>query len=156
MSKKNVGNSFGRRSGYDRRVISDSDYRDNEKRITTDQRKILDRRKHKRFQVKNPTYVKLRSETVEDVGQLLDISKGGISIRYNANGDKLRHFSELVIFSSSSIFSIDSIPFRTISDTDLTGESPFTPKNIKRYGLQFVNLTPSQTSKLDYFIRYYT
>jgi hypothetical protein len=136
-----------RRSGDDRRIGSD-------------RKTLTERRQHKRFQVKGLVFTKLWSEYekeyVEDMGQLLDISRGGLSVRCSEKTDKTGEYSGLGIFLSGDDFSIDKIPFKIISDTEMTSDSTFIKHTAWRYGLQFEELTPHQRDKLDYFLLNHT
>ena len=112
-----------------------------------------DRRKDERFQVKRFTFVKLWSESNEDIGQLLDISESGLSLRYFLKAQNPINFSQLGIFSPDCDLAIDGIPFRVISDTELPNGSPLDPIMFRRSGVQFGQLTPKQLSELDYFLK---
>jgi len=112
-----------------------------------------DRRKDERFQVKRFTFVKLWSESNEDIGQLLDISESGLSLRYFLKAQNPINFSQLGIFSPDCDLAIDGIPFRVISDTELPNGSPLDPIMFRRSGVQFGQLTPEQLSELDYFLK---
>ncbi len=145
----------GRRSYIERREFDDPNFSGIERRMIKDRRRVACRRENKRFQIKDFTFVKLWSESNEDIGELLDLSNRGLSLRYFVTGKNPSNFSELGIFSSESGLAVDGIPFRIISDTELD-ESPFGPKLFKRSGLQFGSLTPDQISKLDYFLKNFT
>jgi len=112
-----------------------------------------DRRKDKRFQVKRFTFVKLWSESYEDIGQLLDISKTGLSLRYFAKAQNPINFSQLGLLSSGCDLAIDGIPFSVVSDTELPNGSPLDPIIFRRSGVQFGQLTPEQLLELDYFLK---
>ncbi len=140
-----------RRSRRDPRVADGNIFIETDRRIHKDRRNGTGRRKHKRFQVKNFTFVKFRSESDEDVGQLLDISKGGLSLRYFVNSEKPKKFYKLDILLSGGDFIIAGIPFRTISDTELSDGLQFSPTFFRRSSVQFGHLTPKQIYKLDYF-----
>jgi hypothetical protein len=145
----------GRRSYIERRVFDDPNFGGIERRMIKDRRRVSCRRENKRFQIKDFTFVKLWSESNEDIGQLLDLSKRGLSFRYYVTGKNPSNFSELGIFSSGSGLAVDGIPFRIISDTELD-ESLFGPIIFRRSGLLFGPLTPDQISKLDYFLINFT
>jgi len=145
-----------RRAGLDRRVFLDPVYNGPERRGQQNRRSGTQRRKHKRYQVKDFTFVKLWSESDEDLGQLLDISSGGLALRYFASAGKPKNFNELGIFLSGDEFSIARIPFRTVSDTELADGLQFGSIDFRRSGLQFGHLTPDQRLKLDYFLDNYT
>jgi len=111
---------------------------------------------HQRFRAKDLTFVKLSSEHQEDIGQLLDISKEGLSLPYFSNDERSHNYSNLGIFVSGGNFTIDAIPFKTVSDNELAKGSPFSKINLRRYGVQFENLIPDQISKLDHFLKNHT
>lgn len=145
----------GRRSYIDRRVFNDPNFSGIERRMIKNRRGVACRRENKRFQLKDFTFVKLWSESNEDIGQLLDLSKSGLSLRYFVTGQNPSNFSELGIFSSSSGLAVDGIPFRIISDTELN-ESLFGPILFRRSGVHFGPLKPDQISKLEYFLKNFT
>lgn len=153
---KENNNIGGRRSGKDRRVLADPNYRGIERRISNDRRKGTMRRDYKRFRPKDLTFVKLNSEYEEDIGQLLDISKGGLSLRYFINEEKPRNYSDLGIFVSGGDFAVDWLPFKGVSDNVLKNNSMFSTILLRRYAVQFENLTPDQGAKLDYFLLNHT
>ncbi len=126
-------------------------FTETDRRIYKDRRSGIGRRKHERFKIKDFTFVKFRSESDEDVGQLLDISKGGLSLRYFVNTKKPKNFYKLDIFLSGGDFIIAGIPFKTISNTELSDGLQFSPTIFRRSSVQFGHLTPNQISKLDYF-----
>ena len=146
----------GRRSGSDRRVCADPGYRGTERRIARDRRKGIRQRKHPRFKAKDLTFVKLKFEKNEDIGQLLDISREGLSLRYFVSHEKEYNYSELGIFLSGGSFVVDNIGFKAVSDTKIAEGSPFSTIMFRRYGVQFVNLTPEQAAMLDFFLLNHT
>jgi len=99
----------------------------------------------KKWQAENTAYV-------EDDGDILY----SLSQEKIANEEKKRDYSELGIFLAGGNFTIDGIPFKTASDTALAERSPFSTLLFRRYGVQFQNLTPEQTSRLDYFLLNHT
>lgn len=143
---------LGRRLSFDRRVLADHDYKGIERRIKGERRKETLKRKYERYRAKDLTFVKLMSKSDVDIGQLLDISKGGLSLRYFINAEKSHDYSELGIFMSGDNFKIDHIPFRIVSDTILSSIPTFSKIILRRYGVQFENLTPKQAAKLDHFL----
>jgi len=153
---KENSNLGGRRSSQDRRVSADSNYKGIERRISGDRRKEAGRRIYKRFQAKDLTFVKLNSEYEEDLGQLLDISKGGLSLRYFKDEERSRSYTDLGIFMSGGDFAVDWIPFKGVADTVLKNNSLFNTILLRRYAVQFEDLTPDQAAKLDYFLLNHT
>jgi hypothetical protein len=153
QEKVDVG---GRRLGFNRRVSADDNWRGIERRINGDRRNGSRKRIHPRLQVKDLTFVKLNSESQTDAGQLLDISKAGLSLRYFIDENKSQNYSSLGIFLPDNDFMIDKIPFRIVSDTVLNSIKPYSSILFKRNSLQFENLTPDQETKLDYFLLNHT
>ena len=153
MLEKRIGKD--RRSGIDRRLCADPYDKGPERRIT-DRRSEIDKRKDIRYWVKDHILVNLRSESKSNLGQLLDISKGGLAFYYFANAKKPKNYSELGIFPSNDDFAIARIPCKTVSDTKMINESPFGTKILRRHSIRFENLTPAQKIKMDYFLRNYT
>jgi hypothetical protein len=149
-------NLEGGRLGLDRRVSADPNYKVFEKRITGDRRLGTRRRMHKRFRVKDLTFVKLNPENKENIGELLDISKGGLSLRYFVKEEAPRDYSDLGLFSSGGDLIIDEVLFSTVLDTELVNKMSYSTIRFRRYGVQFEELTSEQTAQLDYFLSYHT
>lgn len=146
----------GRRAGSDRRVFADPKYKGIERRIAGDRRKMVRAREHSRFRAKDLTFVKLCSESNVDIGQMLDISRGGLSLKYFVDSEKSKDYSRLGIFLSGGDFILDQISFRTVSDTVINSSPPFSMITLRRFGVQFENMQPDQVAKLDYFLLNYT
>jgi len=123
-------------------------------------RKFVERRKHKRFKVKDLAFAKLWSkheeDYVQDMGQLLDISRKGLALRYSVKTEKTDEHYGLGIFLSGNIFSVDKIPFKIVSDVEMESDSTFSNRAVRRFGIQFGELTPRQVDKLDYFFLNHT
>jgi hypothetical protein len=141
-----------RRCGEDRRKASADIFTGSERRSRKDRRSGLKRRIHPRFQVENFIYVNLKSDSDKDIGQLIDISNGGLSFRYFVSAKKPRNFSKLDIVLSGSDFAITGLPFRTVSDNELINGFQSGPIIFRRYSVQFEQLTYNQNFKLCYFL----
>ncbi|MBU0988161.1 MAG: PilZ domain-containing protein [Proteobacteria bacterium] len=119
-----------------------------------------ERRKHKRFQVKGFAFAKLWSELeadyVQNIGQLLDISLGGISLRCFLETQNAGGYLKLGIFLSGGDFKIDKIPFKIVSDIEMNCTATLSSRNLRRYGIKFDKLTPDQQAKLDNFFLHHT
>lgn len=150
------GSNMGRRySASDRRTLSNPSHIGIERRINGDRRKGIRRRNHARFQAKDLTFVRLRSESDSSVAQMTDISKTGLSFRYFIDLEKRQDYSNLDIFVSESDFTISSIPFQTVSSAVLNG-SAFSTTVMKRCGVRFNALSSEQTAKLDRYLLNHT
>jgi len=143
----------GRRSGQDRRGVSAPGYQGTERRMA-ERRSGADIRRHYRYRVKDHVYVNLRSESGEEVGQLLDISKGGLSLQFLAADEKPATYTDLGILASMDL-ATERIPFRMVSIEEVNNPIPLSVTKLLRCGLKFENLTPGQQAKIDFFIKNY-
>ena len=141
-----------RRCGKDRRIAGGDLFDGMDRRSHKDRRSGLQRRKHQRYQLEDFTFVNLKSKSDKDIGQLIDISNGGLSFRYFVGAKKPKKFSKLDIILSGSDFAITGLPFRVIADTELTDGFQSSPINFRRYCVQFEELTYNQNFKLCYFL----
>lgn len=112
-----------------------------------DKRKEVDeRRKHKRFRVQSGAFTVLTAfswpHSNPRLGQIIDISMGGLTFSYITSEESLNVSLELSIFLAGNRFHLRSISFKTISDAE-TNEVPFSSINMKRSGVQFGELTPN-------------
>ena len=149
-----IHRTSGRRNGPDRHQAPDPKYAGPERRAAG-RRKRIDRRKHVRYRAKDHVYVNIRSQFDEEIGQLIDISKGGLSLNYPLNDDRSTSYDELGILSSIDL-ATERISFKTVSDIEILNQFKFGHRRLRRHGLEFKNLTPEQEAKLDYFIKNFT
>ena len=114
----------------------------------------VERRHYERFQAEKGAFVALRGPT-RKLWQIIDISKGGVAFRYVANGEEWEKSSELDILTADTRFSLETVPFKCVSDFEMVNESHFSYR-IRRSSVEFGRLTQLQISKLELFIRDYT
>jgi hypothetical protein len=115
-----------------------------------------EQRIHKRFRVRENSYVTLGGR-VSKLGQIIDISQGGLSFRYIDIGERPNSSLEVKLsIKNDNGFQLEHISFETIYDLRATKEFPFSFTRIRRRGGQFVALTPDQESGLEYLIQNYT
>jgi len=121
----------------------------------TDGKELVERRKHERFQVEDGALAVLRRPWPHPttLGQIIDISMGGLAFRYIAGEERSHEPSELEILWGDCSFRLDKIPFETISDFKTANEAPFSSIEMRRNGVQFGELRPEQMSQLEYFIQ---
>ena len=115
---------------------------------------LIERRKNGRFRAHEGTFVSRRAD-VHKFWQIIDISKGGLSFRYIPFREDLKRSTELDILTRDTLFSLEKIPFRTVSDSEINDESA-SSYTLRKHGVQFGALTPSQIFQLDYFIQKHT
>jgi hypothetical protein len=115
-----------------------------------------EQRIHKRFRVRENSYVTLRGP-VSKLGQIIDISRGGLSFRYIDIGERPNSSLEVKLsIKKNNGFQLEHIAFKTIYDLRATKEFPFSATRIRRRGGRFVALDPDQISGLEYLIQNYT
>lgn len=115
----------------------------------------VERRKHKRFQAKNGTFAALKARG-RKLWQILDISRGGLAFRYVTTAEELEESPKLDILTSDTRFSVEEIPIRNISDSEIVKEYSSSNLGLRRRSVQFGKLTDDQRSQLEYFIHNHT
>ena len=109
-----------------------------------------DNRKFSRFIVKGRANAILSPNHILPY-QIIDISRNGLAFSYRGSlawGDELL---ELILLDDENFY-LDKIPIRIISDSPLDESS----QHLRRCGVQFGELTPSQEAQLEYFIQKHT
>jgi hypothetical protein len=117
-------------------------------------RQPVERRKHKRFQVENGSYVVCETSDT-GAGRLIDISLDGLTFDYSAIQEPSMGATELEIYVTYGGFRLYGIPCKPIWDL-ITYEVPTTSLHIRQCGMQFGQLTPQQASQLEYFMQNHT
>lgn len=90
------------------------------------------------------------------VGQIRDISLGGVSFSYVDGGECREEDCKLDILVAESAFYLEDLPFRLVTDLAVSEEAGFQVMKTKIVGLQFKNLSSRQNAQLKRFIRRYT
>ena len=113
-----------------------------------------DKRENSRFWIQEYAYAVLRPSS-KKVGQIVDISRGGLSFRYPDTGEEQIESFELDIFLVGDDFYLDKIPFKTVSERDMEIELPDQSLTMKQCGVKFDELTLEQIERLDLLIQKY-
>ena len=113
---------------------------------------IIERRDHMRFRTQEDAFATLRGRHISKLGQIIDISKGGLAFRYIDTGGPPNGSHELDIFLAENGFHLEKVACKTISDSEAEREHPFSTIKMRRRGVQFRALKKYQTSQLEYFI----
>ena len=116
----------------------------------------VEKRKFTRFKVKYLSFALLRAVLYEELGEIIDISKGGLAFKYLVGENQIKEAVALDIMHSGSDFYIKKLPCKTISDFELINEIDFSSLKMKRHSIKFGELDNNQISDLDYFIKQYT
>jgi hypothetical protein len=120
----------------------------------TNRKEWGDRRKHERFEVSMGVFVSFRPHD-NRLGEIVDISMGGLAFRYLAAGEPLNGSYRLKIFLAEGDFYLNDVLFETVTDFG-TYHIPFTSITMRRSGVQFAELTHHQMSQLKHFIHHHT
>lgn len=112
-----------------------------------------ERRKHKRYRVKTGALA-----LIDNIpGTIVDISDGGLAINYTVFGKEPAENLRLDIFLSSDDFYLQDIPVSLVAAKEKAGsKSAFGSIQVKRYCLQFGELSEEQKTGLRYFILHNT
>jgi c-di-GMP-binding flagellar brake protein YcgR len=114
-----------------------------------------DRRKHRRFRVKEGAFAVLKGEE-KKLGQITDISGGGLAFKYVSQGQSSEGPYVLDILLSGHDFHLKEIPVKAISDSEIEDEIPFSQIEMRKLGVQFLTLTGRHVSQLEDFIQNHT
>ena len=122
-----------------------------------DKGKNIEQRIHKRFKAKDGTFAVLKNHTESHtLGQIIDISKGGLAFKYIINGKSIEGKDRLDIFFTGHGIKLKNIRFKTISDLAIENQISFSSVFMRRCGIQFKNLKIEDRNQLDEFIQLYT
>jgi len=90
------------------------------------------------------------------MGQIVNISKGGLAFRYIDSEIESGKSSEIDILFAQNNFHLKKVLFKTVADYKAVSEFPFSSIVMRQKSVQFREMRPYQTSQLDYFIKNYT
>ena len=118
-------------------------------------KRTIERRKSKRYKAIEGAYAVISPKS-HKLGQIIDISMDGLAFKYidTSNDDtKRQSYSEELIFLSSIGFYVGDLPFKTISDTEVTNTPSFSSMKVRERHVQFNDLSFKQLFDLDYYLR---
>jgi len=113
-----------------------------------------ERRRHKRYKLKDGLYAVLWP-IANVLGEVLDISQGGLCFRYIDLERPGKMSSTLDIFSVDGNIHMRRIPFRIISDDDVLSEYPKAAVKVRKCRIQFGEFTKQMSSQLVQLISRY-
>lgn len=118
-------------------------------------KRTVERRKNKRYKAVEGAYAAI-SPNSHKLGQIIDISMGGLSFKYIDTSGEAGHSelpSEEAIFLSSMGYYVGDLPFKTVADYEVTNAPSFSSMKVRKRHLQFTDLTFKQLFDLDYYLR---
>lgn len=111
---------------------------------------MINRRKEIRYRVQDSVFA-IAPHELDHLGEIVDISRSGISFRYMDEKKDFGPATKLNIFSSVHDLFLSGFPFESVSDLELKGH-PTSTISMRRHSGRFVSLTPQQQEQLDHFI----
>jgi hypothetical protein len=117
----------------------------------------VDKRKYRRFKGKEGAFaVFLRPHEFINLGQVLDISLGGLCVKYLSTEVPEGGCSEIKIFGANGRFiHVDKLPCHIVYDVEIP-EGSWDQFSSRRCGIQFDNLNVRHLSMLQDFIDHFT
>ena len=112
---------------------------------------LVEGRQHRRFRVHNGGFAALYNEFTA-LGQIIDISRGGLSFRYVASEARTYGSAELRILMTDGSFCFEKVPFKTIWDCSTPQDFSLDSLTFRHCGVQFGKLGDDQKFDLKYFI----
>lgn len=119
----------------------------------TDEAKVDERRIHRRYKVKAQAFAALASHYL--IGQIKNISKGGISFTCIASLKTDSRTFEIEIFTQDGKFHLREIPFKIVSELDVEDRIPSSVLQKKQINGVFLEMTDDQVSQLEEFLQNY-
>ncbi len=115
--------------------------------------KIEDRREYPRYKVSNEALAILKPHPIK-LGQIINISEGGLAFQYLSENTIDSKYVELDIFVSKNGKQFNAFPFRKIRDFQISSQFEKTTP-IRQLCVQFQDLSFEQKSLLKNFITKY-
>lgn len=116
-------------------------------------REATERRRHKRFQV-NDLVIAVSTEVSSQFGKIVNISRGGLRIRYVSDQKPTAGTSELNILTDQ--FYISSVPCRIVWENEAENTSSFNNRTDWYCGLEFGDLSETQRLQLEELMSHFS
>lgn len=115
-------------------------------------KRSIERRKNKRYKAKEGAYAAISPHS-RKLGQIIDISIGGLSFKYIDNNEEKEDEPERSIFLSSLGYYVGELPFKTIEDYEITNSPSFSSMKLRKRRVKFAELNFKQLFDLDFYMR---
>ncbi len=118
-------------------------------------KRTVERRKNKRYKALEGAYAAISPKS-RKLGQIIDISMGGLSFKYidTSNTDEQDdQLPEETVFLSSMGYYVGDLPFKTVEDYEVTDTPSFSSMKVRKRHVQFKDLSFKQLFDLDYYLR---
>ena len=98
----------------------------------------------------------LRSGEAHRLGIILDVSKGGLALRYiDGSQGQAGEAAVLEIIVGSDGFLLEDVPVQVVADFETGNDFSFSLLPVRRCSIEFGELTAEQRIKLEQFINSY-
>jgi hypothetical protein len=111
----------------------------------------IDRRIYPRYRVNDGAYAALSPDSTI-MGQIVNISRGGLCFRYIVHREQAFESVATHIFVGDNGFYLEKMPYRIVEDEPVDKGASFSSIMMRQRRVQFTNLTPNQLAQLDYFL----
>jgi len=119
-------------------------------------KKTIERRKYPRFETKDVAFAILKADREEELGQIVNISMGGLAFHYFIGNREFQKADKLDVLLADSGLQVEDIKFHVVEDYELVNELPFSSITKREQRVLFSDLTESQKQGIDSFIRRHT
>jgi hypothetical protein len=116
-----------------------------------------DNRKHARYRGKEGAFAAfLRPNELVNLGQIVDISMGGLCVRYLSTNELDQDNAEIKIFGSNGRFiHVDRVQCKVVYDLELP-DGTWNQLSMRRCGVEFQKLTVRHVTLIQDFIEHFS
>ncbi len=115
----------------------------------------VERRKHDRLKVQGGAFA-VPSLKIAALGQIRNISQGGLAFRYVGSQNRSKESFALKILFRDGSFSMHRVPVKTVWDRPIPQAYSLDLITLRQCGMQFGELTDEQKFDLKCFLKNYT
>ncbi len=116
----------------------------------------VERRQYKRFAVKDVAFAVLKTDQDEELGQIVNVSMGGLAFQYFVGNREFTPSHRLDMLLADNQLHVDNIVFNLVEDQELVNELPFSSITKRQQRVCFKNLTEKQKAGIRHFIQNHT
>ncbi len=125
---------------------------------------FTERRKYKRYKVKEGAFAAIDPNYCQLIGQIADISMGGLAFTYiddldgsdesehNLRENTMSGSSSTMLLSSFDYY-VEDIPFTTVEDVKVNDNIAFSFIKLRKMRVQFNGLTSKQAFNLSFYMK---
>ncbi|WP_080808975.1 PilZ domain-containing protein [Desulfamplus magnetovallimortis] len=121
----------------------------------TEKNMIKERRQHERYRARDGAFAAISPNSFK-LGQIINISRGGLAFQYIETQIEDFEKEESQIFLSSKGFYVRGLGFQQVSDRVIPSENPYSTLTMRQCAIKFENLTMDQMVNIDNYILHNT